>query len=256
MDSARVSKKRKLKDVNGVKKSTSSVAATSKSKKLKRAKPPVPSDSSSDGEETPEHDDEENSRPEDDGAPSSDDDANDASELNKRVEEAKAEDGDKNGDGDATDLPEGANLSLPPTNATEAQKFDDLSLSEKTVKAIQGMGFEKMTEIQRRSIPPLLAGKDLLGAAKTGSGKTLAFLIPAVEMLHALRFKRQWFSPPRYFHAHILFEAELLTVVPARNGTGVIIVSPTRELALQIFGVARELMERMWTMHSCAPPSC
>ncbi|EAT86830.2 hypothetical protein SNOG_05766 [Parastagonospora nodorum SN15] len=55
--------------------------------------------------------------------------------------------------------------------------------------------------------------------AKTGSGKTLAFLIPAIEMLSSMRFK-------------------------PRNGTGVIVVSPTRELALQIFGVARELMEK------------
>ncbi|KAK4971194.1 ATP-dependent RNA helicase [Elasticomyces elasticus] len=86
------------------------------------------------------------------------------------------------------------------------------------MKAIEEMKFEDMTEIQQRGIPPLLAGKDVLGAAKTGSGKTLAFLIPAVEMLSALRFK-------------------------PRNGTGVIVVSPTRELALQIFGIARELME-------------
>lgn len=99
-----------------------------------------------------------------------------------------------------------------------AERFDQLNLSEKTMKAIAGMGFETMTQIQQRSIPPLLAGKDVLGAAKTGSGKTLAFLIPAVEMLYSLKFK-------------------------PRNGTGVIIVSPTRELALQIFGVARELME-------------
>lgn len=99
-----------------------------------------------------------------------------------------------------------------------AERFEQLNLSEKTMKAITGMGFETMTQIQQRSIPPLLAGKDVLGAAKTGSGKTLAFLIPAVEMLYSLKFK-------------------------PRNGTGVIIVSPTRELALQIFGVARELME-------------
>ncbi|RDA93072.1 hypothetical protein CP533_0708 [Ophiocordyceps camponoti-saundersi (nom. inval.)] len=68
------------------------------------------------------------------------------------------------------------------------------------------------------TIPPLRAGRDVLGAAKTGSGKTLAFLIPAVERLQEARFK-------------------------PRNGTGVIVVSPTRELALQIFGVARELMQ-------------
>ncbi|KAG5304539.1 ATP-dependent RNA helicase HAS1 [Histoplasma capsulatum G186AR] len=114
------------------------------------------------------------------------------------------------------ELPSVNAVSLPQTEA-EPQKFSELNLSDKTMKAIADMKFETMTEIQRRGIPPLLAGRDVLGAAKTGSGKTLAFLIPAVEMLSALRFK-------------------------PRNGTGVIVVSPTRELALQIFGVARELM--------------
>ena len=98
------------------------------------------------------------------------------------------------------------------------EKFSELGLSQPTLKAIEGMGFTLMTAVQAKTIPPLLAGRDVLGAAKTGSGKTLAFLIPAIEMLHSLRFK-------------------------PRNGTGVIVVLPTRELALQIFGVARELME-------------
>ncbi|KAI9828831.1 MAG: ATP-dependent RNA helicase [Sarea resinae] len=115
-----------------------------------------------------------------------------------------------------TDLPSDNALSLPTTGA-EPKKFSELNLSDKTMKALEDMKFETMTEIQQRGIPPLLAGRDVLGAAKTGSGKTLAFLIPAIEMLSSLRFK-------------------------PRNGTGVIVVSPTRELALQIFGVARELM--------------
>lgn len=51
------------------------------------------------------------------------------------------------------------------------------------------MGFKTMTPIQAKSIPLLLAGKDVLGAARTGSGKTLAFLVPAVELLHRLKFK-------------------------------------------------------------------
>ncbi|RYO74944.1 hypothetical protein DL764_010626 [Monosporascus ibericus] len=226
MDSARASKKRKLKDANGVKSSSSKhakhSATASKSKKLKRAEREIAPKSSGEEDEVPEHNEEKKHTPEDDATPSSDatdddnDDANDLSELNKRVAAADTE--NKSGDDESTDLPNGANLSLPPTAGTDAQKFSDLNLSEKTVKAIQGMGFENMTEIQRRSIPPLLAGKDLLGAAKTGSGKTLAFLIPAVEMLSALRFK-------------------------PRNGTGVIVVCPTRELALQSFGVAKELME-------------
>lgn len=99
---------------------------------------------------------------------------------------------------------------------TASDAFDSLDLSEPTRKAIAEMGFSTMTEVQARTIPPLLVGQDVLGAARTGSGKTLAFLIPAVEMLYRLKFK-------------------------PRNGTGVIIVSPTRELALQIFGVAKEL---------------
>jgi len=116
-----------------------------------------------------------------------------------------------------TDLPSSLGISLP-TTTPEPTKFTELNLSDKTMKAMKDMPFETMTEIQRRGIPPLLAGRDVLGAAKTGSGKTLAFLIPAIEMLYSLRFK-------------------------PRNGTGVLIVSPTRELALQIFGVARELLE-------------
>ncbi|QPG75068.1 ATP-dependent RNA helicase [Brettanomyces nanus] len=95
--------------------------------------------------------------------------------------------------------------------------FTELELSAATLKGIKDMGFEKMTEVQARTIPPLLAGKDVLGAANTGSGKTLAFLIPAIELLYSLKFK-------------------------PRNGTGAIVITPTRELALQIFGVARELM--------------
>lgn len=96
--------------------------------------------------------------------------------------------------------------------------FKSLNLSQPTMRAIEKMGFSKMTPVQARTIPPLMAGRDVLGAAKTGSGKTLAFLLPTIELLHSLKFK-------------------------PRNGTGVIIITPTRELALQIFGVVRELME-------------
>ncbi|RPB26074.1 DEAD-domain-containing protein [Terfezia boudieri ATCC MYA-4762] len=114
------------------------------------------------------------------------------------------------------DLPTTQLLSLP-TTGEDPTLFSDLSLSSNLTKAIQDMGFTKLTEVQSKTIPPLLAGRDVLGAAKTGSGKTLAFLIPAIEMLTSLRFK-------------------------PRNGTGAIVITPTRELALQIFGVARDLM--------------
>lgn len=94
--------------------------------------------------------------------------------------------------------------------------FASLPLSENTQSAITAMGFTKMTQIQGMTIPALLSGKDVIGAAKTGSGKTLAFIIPVVELLHNAKFG-------------------------SRNGTGAIVISPTRELAMQIYGVCKDL---------------
>ncbi|KAF9480464.1 DEAD-domain-containing protein [Pholiota conissans] len=107
-----------------------------------------------------------------------------------------------------------------PTAAPKSERppFSTLDLSAPTIRALAEMGMTTMTAVQAKSIPVLLAGKDVLGAARTGSGKTLAFLIPAVELLHRLKFKPM-------------------------NGTGIIIITPTRELALQIFGVVRDLMK-------------
>ncbi|CEF79340.1 unnamed protein product [Fusarium graminearum] len=206
------SKKRKFKDANGVKPSKgkkSSSIPDKKSKKVKRAEPEPhdePEDDSSDEEEQALKEVEDES-----------DQADEDVEAANSAEEEEEEGGDEDNAENNTDLPNGGQLTLPPVAGAEAQSFEELKLSEKTMKAINEMKFTKMTEIQRRGIPPSLAGRDVLGAAKTGSGKTLAFLIPVIEMLSSLRFK-------------------------PRNGTGVIVVSPTRELALQIFGVARELM--------------
>ncbi|KAL2923195.1 DEAD-box ATP-dependent RNA helicase 27 [Bienertia sinuspersici] len=98
------------------------------------------------------------------------------------------------------------------------ESFFKLPISEPSMNAIKDIGFTNMTQIQARAIPPLLEGKDVLGAARTGSGKTLAFLLPAVEMLYQTHF-----SP--------------------RNGAGVVIICPTRELAIQTHAVAKDLLK-------------
>ena len=200
MASDLASKKRKLKDV---KSSKSEAAVVKKSKKVKRD--PTPEESDAESDNAPQ--------------PDADVDMSDASSEGEQAGEKTSEAAPirANGGDEMELVNPDAPLVAPPVN-TNATDFTELNLSEKTMKAIEEMGFTKMTEIQRRGIPPLLAGKDVLGAAKTGSGKTLAFLIPAIEMLSSLRFK-------------------------PRNGTGCIVVTPTRELALQIFGVARELMK-------------
>eukprot|EP00741_Cyanophora_paradoxa_P012274 tig00020604_g11860.t1 len=96
------------------------------------------------------------------------------------------------------------------------QTFTDLPLSKRTQQGLKSAGYDKMTDIQRAAIPHALAGRDVLGAARTGSGKTLAFLVPVLELL----WRRRW---------------------TAMDGVGAVIISPTRELALQIFEVLRKV---------------
>jgi len=226
MDS-RLSKKRKIKEVNGAKASEAAIhteapVAAKKRKAAPVEEPEESSESEQDDEVESGSDDDEEDGSEEGSESGNGEEAEEEADIPARAkaiqeQEDQEANGDKNTDLDGDALPRNDNL-LAPGADLNAQAFTDLNLSERTMKAIEEMGFTKMTEIQRRGIPPLLAGKDVLGAAKTGSGKTLAFLIPAVEMLHSLKFK-------------------------PRNGTGVIVVSPTRELALQIFGVARELMK-------------
>ena len=98
------------------------------------------------------------------------------------------------------------------------EKFSALPISDCLKEALLKMKFDKMTQIQAKSIPECLAGSDLVGAAKTGSGKTLAFLVPIIELLSKVQFTR-------------------------KQGTGAVVISPTRELSLQIYGVLRDLIE-------------
>lgn len=96
------------------------------------------------------------------------------------------------------------------------EAFIDLPLSSKTQSGLEASHFKSLTAIQSKAIPTALKEKDVLGAAKTGSGKTLAFLIPVLENL----YRKRWTS---------------------EDGLGALIVSPTRELAIQIFEVLRKV---------------
>ena len=97
-----------------------------------------------------------------------------------------------------------------------ATLFAELPLTRQTAAALDKSHFKTLTDIQRKAIPFALKGRDVLGAAKTGSGKTLAFLIPVLENL----YRQQW---------------------NALDGVGALVISPTRELATQIFEVLRKI---------------
>jgi len=101
-------------------------------------------------------------------------------------------------------------------DSKKVKSFDDLPLSTETLKALKEAGYTEPTEIQKESIVLGLRGLDILGAAKTGSGKTLAFLVPILEKLYSLKWSRD-------------------------DGAGALVITPTRELAYQIFGCLRDV---------------
>lgn len=100
---------------------------------------------------------------------------------------------------------------------SSSRDFSELPLSRRTLQGLKVSGYTKMTPIQRAAIPYALAGRDLLGAARTGSGKTLAFLVPLLERLYLDGFQSQL------------------------DGLGAVILTPTRELAYQIFAVLQNV---------------
>ncbi|HWA16713.1 MAG TPA: DEAD/DEAH box helicase [Gemmatimonadales bacterium] len=86
--------------------------------------------------------------------------------------------------------------------------FAELGIAPPLVQALTALGYEEPTPIQREAIPPLLAGRDLLGQAATGTGKTAAFALPLLQRLSSA-------APP-----------------PSRPA--VLVLVPTRELAMQV----------------------
>ena len=87
--------------------------------------------------------------------------------------------------------------------------FQSLGLTDTLLRAVESEGYESPTPVQEQSIPPLLAGRDVLGVAQTGTGKTAAFTLPVLQIMG-----RKKPSGKRHIRALVL--------------------SPTRELAAQI----------------------
>ncbi|MCA9316157.1 MAG: DEAD/DEAH box helicase [Planctomycetes bacterium] len=89
-------------------------------------------------------------------------------------------------------------------------RFADLGLSPELLKAVDELGYETPSAIQAQAIPPLLAGRDLIGQAQTGTGKTAAFALPLLQRLDM-----------------------------SRRDVQAIVLTPTRELAMQVAEAVR-----------------
>ncbi|MEG1646511.1 MAG: DEAD/DEAH box helicase [Clostridia bacterium] len=95
-------------------------------------------------------------------------------------------------------------------------KFNEMNLNEKIVIALDAQSITEPTEIQANCIPLIMAGNDVIGRSQTGSGKTFAFGIPAIECIDT-----------------------------EERGVQVLVVSPTRELAVQTTEEMRKLTNQI-----------
>ncbi len=101
-----------------------------------------------------------------------------------------------------------------------SKNFKDLNLHDGIIKAVEELGFKEPTPIQQEAIPMILSGQDLRASAQTGTGKTAAFILPA---LHKLSIPSQVKS----------------------QGPRILILVPTRELAMQVAGEATKFSKHM-----------
>jgi ATP-dependent RNA helicase RhlE len=98
-------------------------------------------------------------------------------------------------------------------------KFEELALAPELLRAVEELGFQEATPIQRMAIPEALAGRDVLGRAQTGTGKTAAFMLPTLQRLLG------------------------------RDGLRALVLCPTRELAIQVAEATQEYAKHvdLWT---------
>jgi ATP-dependent RNA helicase RhlE len=123
----------------------------------------------------------------------------------------------------------------PQPSEPVATRFDQLGLTPDLLATIAAQGYTEPTPVQARSIPIVLAGRDLLASAQTGTGKTAAFVLPILQLLNASR------PPVRFLPGGKVKRG--FTGLPIRC----LVLTPTRELALQIeesvrtYGAARPI---------------
>lgn len=110
-------------------------------------------------------------------------------------------------------------------------RFDELGLAPNLLKALAEQGYLEPTPIQAQAIPIVLAGQDLMGGAQTGTGKTAAFTLPLLQRI--LPFANS--SPS-----------------PARHPVRILMLAPTRELAIQVHDAVKAYSKHVALRSCCA----
>ena len=110
-------------------------------------------------------------------------------------------------------------------------RFDELGLAPELLRAVSDQGYTTPTPIQAQAIPIVLSGKDLMGGAQTGTGKTAAFTLPLLQRI--LPFANP--SPS-----------------PARHPVRILMLAPTRELAIQVYESVKDYSKYLPFRSLCA----
>ena len=105
----------------------------------------------------------------------------------------------------------------------ETPPFSELGLRAELLEAVQDMGFEKPSPVQAMTIPPALAGDDLVGISETGSGKTAAFGLPLLQKIDT-----------------------------SLRATQALVLCPTRELAVQVCEEIHRLGKKIPGLSNCS----
>ena len=135
--------------------------------------------------------------------------------MKKKVSKENNSDSDEDG-ASTTDM---ATIMSQNRKKKKSGGFQSMGLSSEVLRGVLTKGYRVPTPIQRRTVPLILEGKDVVAMARTGSGKTAAFLVPLLQKLVSKSVK----------------------IGPQVKGARALILSPTRELALQTLSFTREL---------------
>lgn len=119
--------------------------------------------------------------------------------------------------------------------------FESFSFSDEILSAIKELGFDKPTDIQLKTIPAVLEGKDVLARADTGSGKTAAFALPLLDLMSNDNIYTQIGRSKRFN----------TTERVASNCVQVLVLVPTRELAIQVAEVFSQLSANITPAIEC-----
>ena len=106
-------------------------------------------------------------------------------------------------------------LRKKPLHSVKKMKFEELNINTKLIDKTCEQGFEELTTIQEKCLPEILSGKDVVGQAETGSGKTVAFCLP------------------------------ILNNITRGNRIQVLVLTPTRELCVQVMDVFKEFGKQL-----------